>query len=119
MGPGGSNSEIFQTENQVQAISNGQRITANDFLLDGVSVEGPAWTGRSGGSHAEPGVHSGNFGRIHSYSAQDGRNSGAQVKVISRKNGTNDLHGSAFAKFNDKGLNAFNKFFGPSTEPQT
>src|SRR5581483_3747691 len=48
-----------------------------------------------------------------SYSAQDGRNSGAQVKTIS-KNGTNTLHGSAFFKLNDKGLNAFNKFYGPT-----
>jgi len=26
VGPGGSNAQIFQTENQVQAIANGQRV---------------------------------------------------------------------------------------------
>jgi hypothetical protein len=45
VGPGGSNSQLFQTENQVQAIANGQRITANDFLLDGVSVNSLDWGG--------------------------------------------------------------------------
>src|SRR5258708_5637216 len=38
VGPGQSNSSIFQTENQVQIVSNGQRVTANNYSLDGVSV---------------------------------------------------------------------------------
>src|SRR6185295_6640892 len=37
-GPRGSNSSIFQTENQVQISANGQRISANNFQIDGVSV---------------------------------------------------------------------------------
>jgi hypothetical protein len=112
VGPGGSNSEIFQTENQVQAIANGQRVTANDFLLDGVSVNSLDWGGAAVVTPNPESIQEISVAS-DSYSAQDGRNSGAQVKVIS-KNGTNDLHGSAFAKFNDKGLNAFNKFYGPS-----
>src|SRR6185295_15150700 len=44
-----------------------------------------------------------------SYSAEDGRNSGAQIKVVSQ-NGTNDFHGSAFLKYNSPKLNAFNKY---------
>src|SRR4029079_15507659 len=43
------------------------------------------------------------------YSAEDGRNSGAQIKVVSQ-NGTNDFHGSAFFKYNSPKLNAFNKY---------
>ena len=43
------------------------------------------------------------------YSAEDGRNSGAQIKVVSQ-NGTNDFHGSAFLKYNSPKLNAFNKY---------
>src|SRR5215213_2828061 len=39
-GPGGSNNSIFQTENQVQITANGQRISANNFQIDGVSVNG-------------------------------------------------------------------------------
>src|SRR5712664_906201 len=37
VGPGGSNRPIFQTENQVQVSSNGQRLPANTYTLDGVS----------------------------------------------------------------------------------
>ena len=44
-----------------------------------------------------------------SYSAEDGRNSGAQIKVVSQ-NGTNQWHGSLFYRLNDPSLNAFNKF---------
>ncbi|MCP2876438.1 hypothetical protein NK905_23855, partial [Salmonella enterica subsp. enterica serovar Typhimurium] len=51
------------------------------------------------------------------YSAEDGRNSGAQVKVVS-ENGTNAFHGSLFMKYNSPGLNAFNKYNGPVTPRQ-
>src|SRR5205085_3497142 len=51
-----------------------------------------------------------------SYSAEDGRNSGAQIKVVSQ-NGTNDWHGSAFIKYNSPKLNAFNKYGGPNNAP--
>ena len=37
-GPGGSNNSIFQAENQPQISANGQRISANNFQIDGVSV---------------------------------------------------------------------------------
>lgn len=111
-GPGGSNSQIFQTENQVQAIADGQRVSANDYVLDGVSVNSLEW---GGAAVVTPNPESIQEITVASntYSAQDGRNSGAQVKVISR-NGTNNFHGSALFKLNDKGLNAFNKFTGPT-----
>jgi hypothetical protein len=112
VGPGGSNSQIFQTENQVQAIANGQRVSANNFMLDGVSINSLEWGGAAVITPNEESVQEISVVST-SYSAQDGRNSGAQVKVIS-KSGVNNLHGSAFVKFNDKGLNAFNKFYGPT-----
>jgi hypothetical protein len=37
------------------------------------------------------------------YSAEDGRNSGAQIRVVSQ-NGTNDWHGSAFFKDAEQAL---------------
>jgi len=37
-GPGGSSVSIFQTENQVPISANGQRLSANGFQIDGVSV---------------------------------------------------------------------------------
>jgi hypothetical protein len=112
VGPGGSNSQIFQTENQVQAIANGQRVSANDYLLDGVSINSLEWGGAAVITPNQESVQDITV-LSNSYSAQDGRNSGAQIKVIS-KDGTNSLHGSAFFKDNDKGLNAFNKYYGPT-----
>ena len=115
VGPGGSNSQIFQTENQVQAIANGQRVSANDYLLDGVSINSLEW---GGAAVITPNIESIQEISIlaNSYSAQDGRNSGAQVKTISRS-GTNRLHGSAVFQYNDQNLNAFNKFYGPTNVP--
>jgi hypothetical protein len=46
------------------------------------------------------------------YSAEDGRNSGATVRVVTQ-NGTNHYHGSLFFKYNDPGWNAYNRYFGP------
>src|SRR5229473_2253327 len=43
VGPGGSNNAIFQPENQVQVVTNGQRVTANNYTLDGVSVNSLQW----------------------------------------------------------------------------
>ncbi len=50
------------------------------------------------------------------YSAQYGRNSGATVEVISQ-NGTNHFHGSGFFKYDDPGLNAYNKYNGVDSVP--
>src|ERR1044072_239484 len=107
-GPGGSASSIFQTENQVQITANGQRISANSFQIDGVSVNGLT---HGGAAVVTPNQESVKEIQISSstYSAEDGRNSGAQIKVVSQ-NGTNDFHGSAFLKYNSPKLNAFNKY---------
>lgn len=107
-GPGGSNSSIFQTENQVPITANGQRVEANNFQIDGVSVNSQT---NGGGAIITPSQEAVKEVNITSstYSAEDGRNSGAVVKVVSQ-NGTNDFHGSAFFKYNDPELNSFNKF---------
>jgi hypothetical protein len=107
-GPRGSNSSIFQTENQVQISANGQRISANNFQIDGVSVNS---LGHGGAAVVTPNQESVKEMRVvaSAYSAEYGRNTGAQVQVVSQ-NGTNLLHGSALFKYQDPGLNAFNKF---------
>lgn len=107
-GPGGSATSIFQTENQVQISANGQRVDANNFQVDGVSVNSQT---NGGGAVITPSQEAVKEVTItsSSYSAEDGRNSGAIVKVVSQ-NGTNDFHGSLFYKHNEPGLNAFNKF---------
>ncbi|HYK21563.1 MAG TPA: TonB-dependent receptor [Pyrinomonadaceae bacterium] len=107
-GPGGSNNSIFQAENQPQISANGQRISANNFQIDGVSVNSLS---HGGAAVVTPNQESVKELRISSstYSAEDGRNSGAQIKVVSQ-NGTNEFHGSAFIKYNSPKLNAFNKY---------
>ena len=109
-GPGGSNTSIFQSENQVPISASGQRLSQNNFQLDGVSVTSLQF---GGAANITPNQESVKEIQItsSSFSAEDGRNSGAQIKVVSQ-NGTNVFHGSAFFKYNDPGLNAFNKFPG-------
>lgn len=111
-GPGGSNSSIVQSENQVPISASGQRLSQNNFQIDGVSVTSLQF---GGAANITPNQESVKEVQITStsFSAEDGRNSGAQIKVVSQ-NGTNDFRGSAFYKYNDPSLNAFNRFFGNS-----
>jgi len=113
-GPGGSSatSSIFATENQVQVNANGQRNIANSFQVDGVEVNSLDW---GGAAIITPNEESVKEVRITSneYSAENGRNSGAQIEVVSQ-NGTNDLHGSLFIKMDRPGLNAFQKVNNPN-----
>ncbi|HEY2974035.1 MAG TPA: carboxypeptidase regulatory-like domain-containing protein [Pyrinomonadaceae bacterium] len=114
-GPGGSNRSIFQTENQPQISANGQRITANNFQIDGTSVNSLT---NGGAAVITPNQESVKEVRViaNVYSAEYGRNSGAQVLTVSQ-NGTNDFHGSLFLKNNSPGLNAVNKYGGPNGAP--
>jgi len=107
-GPGASNNSIFPPENQPQISANGQRISANNYQIDGVSVNSLT---HGGAAVITPNQESVKEIQISStsYSAEDGRNSGAQVKVVSQ-NGTNDFHGSAFFKYDNPKFNAFNKY---------
>src|SRR5437660_487992 len=115
VGPGGSNNAIFQTENQVQIVANGQRVTANNYSLDGVSINSLS---NGGAAVITPNQESVQeiIVTSASYNAEQGRNPGGQIEVIT-KGGTNNFHGSGLAHFNDKGLNAFNKFYGANNIP--
>ena len=115
-GPGGSNQQIFQVENQVQVVSDGQRVSANSYILDGVSINSLEWGGAAVLTPNEESVQE-VVVTSSDYDAEDGRNSGAITKVIS-KYGTNQFHGSGLIKFDDKGLNSFNKYRGPFGNPQ-
>jgi hypothetical protein len=110
-GPGGSNSSIFSTENQVQVTANGQRNSGNNFTIDGASVNSLTWGGAAILTPNQESIQELTV-VANSYTAEDGRNTGAQVKVVS-KNGTNQLHGSGFFKDDSPGLNAFNRWGGP------
>jgi len=114
-GPGGSSRSIFQTENVPQISANGQRVTANNFQIDGTSVNSLT---NGGAAVITPNQESVKEVRViaNVYSAEFGRNSGAQVLTVSQ-NGTNTFHGSLFLKNNSPGLNAFNKYGGPNGAP--
>ena len=113
---GASNSGVFQTENQTQISSNGQRVSSNNYLIDGVSVNS---LGLGGAAVVTPNQESVKEVSVvtSSYSAEDGRNTGAQIKVVSQ-NGTNDFHGSAVLNYGSPKLNAFNQYFGSPTQPR-
>jgi hypothetical protein len=110
-GPGGSNNSIFAVENQVQVTANGQRNSGNNFMIDGTSVNSLTWGGAAILTPNQESIQEVTV-VANSYGAEDGRNSGAQVKVVS-KSGTNQLHGSGFFKDDSPGLNAFNHWGGP------
>jgi hypothetical protein len=113
-GPGGSSNSIFQTENQVPISANGQRVEGNNFQLDGVTAMSQAW---GGAAVVTPNQESVKEVRVISstYSAENGRNTGATIQVVSQ-NGTNDFHGSLVFKRNTPGLNARQKWGGPHGE---
>lgn len=115
-GPGGSNTAIFQTENQQSISADGQRITSNSYMVDGVSVNSLQW---GGAAVITPSIESVQEMTVISsdYDASDGRNSGAHVKVVT-KSGTNSFHGTGFFQYETPGLNAFNKYNGPGALPE-
>jgi len=114
-GPGGSNTAIFQVEDQVQISANGQRVSTNHVQIDGVSVHSLS---HGGAAVVTPNQESVKEVRVlsNTYAAEDGQSTGARIKVVSQ-NGTNEFHGSAFFKYNDPALNAFNKYGGPEAPP--
>ncbi|CDM64120.1 TonB-dependent receptor [Pyrinomonas methylaliphatogenes] len=108
VGPGGSNDQIFATENRPPITANGQRVEANNIQIDGVTAMSQAW---GGAAVVTPNQESVKEVRVlaNNYSAEYGRNTGAQVLVVSQT-GTNDLHGSFFFKRNTPGMNAKQDF---------
>ena len=114
-GPGGSNFSIYQTENMVPVSANGQRVSNNDYMLDGVSVNSLGWGGAAVVTPNQESVKN-MVVLTNAYSAEWGRNSGAQVAVIS-KNGTDDFHGSGFFKYDSPSLNSYNRWGGPAGAP--
>ncbi len=116
-GPGGSNASIFQIENSVQVVANGQRQDTNNFTIDGVSVNSLQYGGSAVITPNQESVQEITV-LSNSYSAEDGRTAGAQIKVVS-KSGTNQFHGGGVFKYQDPNWNAFNKYGGPNNAPPT
>lgn len=114
-GPGQSNYSIFQTENQVQVSSAGQRVEQNVYYVDGVNVNSLGW---GGAAVITPNTESVQDMTVITadYDAGDGRGSGAHIKTTT-KAGTNALHGSGVFLYQDPNFNAFNKWGGPNNAP--
>jgi hypothetical protein len=111
-GTGQSNSGIFQTENQINAASAGQRLTSNTFLIDGVSVDSLS---HGGAAIVTPNPES--VAQVtntsSAFDAGAGRNVGLQVRTVT-KSGTNNIHGSLFFQYDEPGLNAYQPYGGPN-----
>ncbi len=113
VGPGASNDQIFATENRPAISAAGQRVEANNIQIDGVTAMSQAW---GGAAVVTPNQESVKEVRVlaNNYSAEFGRNTGAQVLLVSQ-NGTNEFHGSFFFKRNSPGLNSEQDFVRAST----
>ncbi len=113
MGGSSATDSVFKVENGAQIIANGTRQNSNNFQVDGVGVNSASW---GGAAVITPNEESVKEVRIvaNNYSAELGRNSGAQILVVS-KNGTNEPHGSFFGKFHRPELNAYQRWNGPGT----
>lgn len=100
-------------ENGAQIIANRTRQNSNSFQVDGVGVNSTSWGGAAVITPNEEAVKEVRI-VANNYSAENGRNSGAQIMVVSQ-NGTNELHGSGFFKWHRPGLNAYQRWNGPGS----
>lgn len=110
-----SNYGIFQTENQIQISSAGQRVTSNTYEIDGVTVDSLL---HGGSTTVTPSIEA--VDQIttlsSNYDASHGRNVGAHILTVT-KAGTNSVHGSAFFQYDEPGLNSYQPYGGPTSTP--
>jgi hypothetical protein len=107
-GAGGNGNDSFSGESAPRINAGGQRDEANSFTLDDTSTNGVA---RGGITNLTPNAESVEEVRVvaNNFSAVDGRNSGAQVQVIS-KGGTNQFRGSGSYYYQDQNFATKNVF---------
>jgi hypothetical protein len=107
-GAGGAGNDSFSGESAPRINASGQRDEANSFTVDDTSTNGVA---RGGITNLTPNAESVEEVRVvsNNFSAVDGRNSGAQIQVIT-KGGTNQLRGSGSYYFQNDTLSARNVF---------
>src|SRR5437667_1593136 len=105
---GGTNNDSFAAENGPQIYASGQRTESNSFTVDDTSVNSAA---RGGVANLTPNADSVAEVRVvsNNFSAVDGRNSGAQIQVVT-KSGTNEFHGGASYYFENNTLADRNEF---------
>jgi hypothetical protein len=113
----GHSSSIFATENGASANANGGQFETNGYSVDGISTVSAAWGGSTVITPSEDAI--GNVKIVtNAYDAENGRFSGALTEITSRA-GTNNLHGSLFVQIARPGLNAYQRWNGPSSVQST
>jgi hypothetical protein len=105
---GGGADDSFAGESAPRINASGQRDEANSFTVDDTSTNGVA---RGGITNLTPNTESVEEVRVvaNNFSAVDGRNTGAQIQVIT-KAGTNQFRGSGSYYFQNDALSARNVF---------
>ena len=111
--PSGGASGIFATENLTPGFSNGNQAQNNAVSIDGISTVSAVWGGATVITPSEDSVDNVKI-VTNSYDAEDGRFTGAQLKITS-KSGSNDFHGSLFYTTHQPNLNAFQRYNGGNT----
>ena len=105
--PGISDRSVDGGLNSGNQSVNGQRETANGFMVNGSNVE----EGKNNGAAIIPNLDSISEFRIitNNFDAEYGNYSGGQVNVVT-KSGTNQFHGSGFGFFRNTALDATEYF---------
>jgi hypothetical protein len=110
----GHSSSIFATENGASANANGGQFETNGYTVDGISTASAVWGGSTVVTPSEDSVSNVKI-VTNAYDAENGRFSGALTEITSQS-GTNNLHGSLFIQITRPGLNAYQRWNGPSSE---
>ena len=109
----GHSSSIFATENGASANANGGQFGSNGYSVDGISTVSAVWGGSTVVTPSQDSVSNVKI-VTNAYDAENGRFSGALTEITS-KSGSNDLHGSFFFQITRPGLNAYQRWNGPSS----
>ena len=109
--PGISDRSVDGGLNSGNQSVNGQRETANGFMVNGSNVE----EGKNNGAAIIPNLDSISEFRIitNNFDAEYGNYSGGQINVVT-KSGTNQFHGSGFEFLRNTSLDAKNYYSLPS-----
>ena len=109
----GHSSSIFATENGASANANGGQFETNGYSVDGISTVSAVWGGSTVITPSQDSVSNVKI-VTNAYDAENGRFSGALTEITS-KSGTNNLHGSFLIQIVRPGLNAYQRWNGPSS----
>jgi hypothetical protein len=109
----GHSSSIFSTENGASANANGGQFETNGYSIDGISTVSAVWGGSTVVTPSQDSVSNVKI-VTNAYDAENGRFSGALTQITS-KAGSNNIHGSFFVQIVRPGLNAYQRWNGPTS----